>query len=317
MFLHPAIILFLNFLFYYFKFYFMLYWIDGQFWSWKTAMSVYISHKLAIRTAKILAKHLSWWTIILSNIKMDKEHIPNYFYFDDDKFLEILRSVNLVNDLERILYWKNVSKWWITKWERKKFTNFVLFFDESWAIMNNKKKVDNVETYVEYINQNRKNFEDIYLVSAKWAENFKSLRSKVDWWYYVKPLSKIPILRDIWLIYREQREEDWLTPLMEKFVWKDENWDFIVKERPINEFVDWFWKPNVWRLYDDLHKNIRDPEKYDTIDYWLVKEILEYKVELQEPIKELPQFSWLKNLLPNDKKNVNIFSNTSLSDKDN
>jgi len=44
--------------------------------------------------------------LIISNIKIDKNKIPNYHYFDDDKFLETLRSLNAVNDLERFIYSK-------------------------------------------------------------------------------------------------------------------------------------------------------------------------------------------------------------------
>jgi len=35
---------------------------------------------------------------------MDKNIIKNYFYFEDDKLLEILRTANAVNDLERLVY---------------------------------------------------------------------------------------------------------------------------------------------------------------------------------------------------------------------
>ncbi len=296
----------------------MLYGIDGQFGSGKTSMSVYMTKQIALQMTKDLAKYLSWWwTIIISNIKMDKEKIPNYFYFEDDKLLEVLRSINAINDIERILYWK-MTKWWIMKFDRKKFTKFKVFFDESWAIMNNHKKIDNNDIYTEYANQNRKNFMDLYLVSARGAENFKTLRSKVDWWYFVKPLSKLPFLNDIWLIYREQREDDWQTLVMEKFLAKDENGDYIAKERPIREFVDWFWKPWVRGLYDDLHKNIRDPEKYTNLNKDLIKNIIEFKANLKWPLLEHDNFKILRqqlNLLPNNKENVNPFVSTSLSNK--
>jgi hypothetical protein len=35
---------------------------------------------------------------------MDKTRIPNYYYFEDDKLLQVLRTCSLVNDVERYLY---------------------------------------------------------------------------------------------------------------------------------------------------------------------------------------------------------------------
>jgi hypothetical protein len=42
-----------------------------------------------------------------------------------------------------------------------------LFFDEAGAIANNHIKLENNNIYAIYINQNRKNFEDIYIITAK------------------------------------------------------------------------------------------------------------------------------------------------------
>lgn len=287
----------------------MLYWIDWQFWSWKSALSTNIAREVARDTTKEIMKQKTLsWNIILSNIKMDKEKIPNYFYFEDDKLLEVLRTINSINDLERKIYWRKRNKWWLIQRQRKKFSKFYVFFDEAWAVMNNHIKVKNNEIYAEYVNQNRKNFMDLYLVSAQWSENFKTMRSKVDWWYYVKPLSRLPILNDIWIIRRQKREEDWKTVTMENFVWKDQNWDYILKQKPIDEYMDWFWKPWIWKYYDDLHKNIRDPDKYINIDVKLLSEIINHKSELIEPLINDEDFIELKNnkllLLDNNKKNV-------------
>jgi hypothetical protein len=42
-----------------------------------------------------------------------------------------------------------------------------LFFDEAGSIANNHIKLEKHDVYTTYINQNRKNFEDIYIITAK------------------------------------------------------------------------------------------------------------------------------------------------------
>ena len=272
-----------------------IYWIEWQFWSWKSALSTHIARNVAIKSTKLIAKQLSKsWNIILSNIKMDKELIPNYFYFEDDKFLQILRTCNSINDLERAIYWTKKTNWWLIKRERKKFSRFYIFFDEAGAIMNNHIKLENNWNYAEYINQNRKNFEDIYIVTAKWWQTNKTLRQHVDWWYYVEPFSKLPLLCDIWLIRRCQKDEEGKI-LMQQFIWKDQNGDLVRKEKPVDEFVDWFWKPWIWSYYDDLHKNISDPNKYEDLDTRLLTDIILHKKELIEPLYQIDTFLPLKN----------------------
>jgi hypothetical protein len=247
----------------------MIYWIEWQFWSWKSSLATYIAKKQAINTAKAIAKQVVWWkSIILSNIKFDEFKFKNYFYFEDDKFLEVLRTANFLNDLEREVY--HTKRDWssLVKRHRDKFTKFYIFFDESTALQNNLQAVKDLRTkdhsQEEYIMQNRKNFENIYIIWADWNQNEKSLRRHVEWWYRIKPLwfwlSKLPFLCDIWIIERHKKDEEW-NIAMDKYVWKDEKGDYVAKQKPIQENIDWFYKPWVWDLYDDLHKNIKDPNK--------------------------------------------------------
>lgn len=275
----------------------MLYAIEWQFGSWKSSLATYIARKVAIQTAKDIMKQRTFsWDIILSNIKMNKEVMPNYYYFEDDNFLEVLRTCNCINDLERLVYGKKNEKSWIINYFRPWFSRFFLFFDEVGAIMNNHIKLENNATYAEYINQNRKNFQDIYLITAKWSQTNKTLRQMVDRRYYVLPLSGLPFLRNIWVIRRQQKDENWEV-LMEKFLWKDPNGDYITKYRPVDEYEDWFWKPWVWKLYEDLHKNIRDKYKYKNLDYNLLNNILENKRELIDPVLLDENFVWVKEKL--------------------
>jgi hypothetical protein len=62
----------------------------------------------------------------------------NYFYFEDDKFLEVLRTANFLNDLEREVYHTKKENSNLVKWQREKFTKFYIFYDESTAIQNNR-----------------------------------------------------------------------------------------------------------------------------------------------------------------------------------
>jgi len=84
----------------------------------------------------------------------------------------------------------------------------------------------------------------------------------VDWWYYSKPFLNFPILEHIKVIRRQKREQDGVKVLQEQYTAMDSEGDFITKERPIDSYFTFYWQPSVWQLYDDLHKNIKDPNKY-------------------------------------------------------
>lgn len=276
----------------------MIHWIEWQFWSWKSSLATHIARKVAQITAKGIAKWLSAsWNIILSNIKMNEETIGNYFYFEDDKFLEILRTANAINDLERALYWFTKRGNTLTRRKRNKFSRIYIFFDEVGAIMNNRNYKQFNTVISEYINQNRKNFQEIYLITADWQQSDKSLRRFVEWWYYVKPFMNLPILRDIWVVRRMQKDDEW-KPAMETYTWKDQNWDYVVKQRPIDEYIEWFWKPWIREYYDDLHKNIRDDEKYIDLDFKLLWKIINQKKELKEALSNENFIELNKKILP-------------------
>jgi len=260
----------------------MIHGIEWQFWSGKSSLATHIARKVAVQTAKDVAKKLlASGNVIISNIKMNEEFFWNYFYFEDDKFLEVLRSCNLVNDIERELYGYKVDGNSLIRWKRDQFSKFYIFFDEVWAIMNgrNHKEFDTVIS--EYINQNRKNFEEIYIITADGEQSEKSLRRFCEWWYYVHPLFPFWFFKNIWIIRRMQKDAEG-KPALKSYLAKDDKWDYIVKYKPIDEYVEWFWKPWVWNLYDDLHKNIRDPKKYTWADIKLVNGIIQKKPELQK-----------------------------------
>ena len=174
------------------------------------------------------------------------------------------------------------------------FTTAMIALDESWAIKNSREWVKNFEEYTtEYINQNRKNFLDIYLISADWWQNDKSLRQFVEWWYYSKPLLNFPILNNVKVIRKQKRDKDWVKLLMEQYTWFDSSWDIITKERPIDYYETFYWQPSVWTLYDDLHKNIRNPNKYKGVRMDFVLQALRENRYLWKAISKKNQFSFL------------------------
>ena len=291
-----------------------IYWIEWQFWSWKTSLAVHFAKKIAVQTAKdIMSKIWKNWSIIITNIKLDNVEIPNYFYFEDNKILEMLRTGNAINDIERELYGKQKTKGWLTIWPRKKFLKMYIFFDESWALMNSQKRLSNNETFAQYLNQCRKNFTDIFIISVEGNENNKILRSKVDWWYYVNTIN-FPILRDFWIIRKCKKDKDDNIATI-KFLARDQNWDYIQKEKPMDYYVGFFYKPFTWKIYDDLHKNIKDEEKYTWIDSELFNTILEKKPELKEEIKKNPKFKTLFSKIKNYDTNNN-FVTSKIASKD-
>ena len=261
--------------------------IEGQFGSWKSSLATHIAYKVALVQSNFLSRKLLQNTsnIILSNIKMEGTLFKNYFYFEDDKFLEILRTANLLNDVERAIYTKSQEGKQLLKYKRSAFTNVYIFFDEVGAIMNNRnyKEFDTVMT--EYINQNRKNFQHIYVITADWEQTEKSLRRFVDWWYNVEPFWNFWIFKNIWVIRRVKKDKEGKI-LMQPYLGKDQNGDYITKYKPVQETVSYFWKPSVWKYYDDLHKNIRDIDKYNGANIDLLKQIIDKKPELTIPFHQ-------------------------------
>ena len=290
-----------------------IYWIEWQFWSWKTSLAVHFAKKIAVQTAKdIMSKIGKNWSIIITNIKLDNVEIPNYFYFEDNKILEMLRTGNAINDIERELYWKQKTKGWLTIWPRKKFLKMYIFFDESWALMNSQKRLSNNETFAQYLNQCRKNFTDIFIISVEWNENNKILRSKVDWWYYVNTIN-FPILRDFWIIRKCKKDKDDNIATI-KFLARDQNWDYVQKEKPMDYYVGFFYKPFTWKIYDDLHKNIKDEEKYTWIDSDLFNTILEKKPELRQEVIKNEKFKILQNKIKKYDTNNNFVTTSLVSE---
>lgn len=255
----------------------MLFWIEGQFWSWKTNLWVNYAFSLTQRMW-IFAKKLLWWKVyVYTNIKLNEYLFKdNYFYFDDDNFYETLKTISAINDYERSLYFEMKSFSNLKQRLRNKFSQFIVLFDESWAIENSSNYKDFKKKCLEYINQNRKLFSHVYLISVDWSENQKSMRDKVDLWLTVKPipfLQYFPFFKNIWLVYWYRKDSEG-NILQKSYNYRDSNWNLLTKKKDDIFWLDWFYKPTVWKMYDDLHKNIRDIDKYKDLNDKVIDKII-------------------------------------------
>lgn len=252
--------------------------IEWQFGSWKTSFAVK------------LAMSLQWSrTLVLSNIKMG--WIQNYIYFKDSiDLLNVFRFANILNDFERkkyILWEKN----WLPQYDRSKFTKILIFLDEAGALFEGRQAKKFDAEYTQYLNQVRKNNIDLYLITPDGTQVEKNLRRHVDWYYYSKPLLNIPVFKDFKVVRRAKKDLDWKI-LMEQYLWRDEAWDYIVKQKPLDFFETIYWQVPVRNFYDDWHKNIIDEQKD-----WAKKFIDSYKA-LQLAHKEVAEQA-TKQLTPN------------------
>lgn len=250
-------------------------WIEWNFWSWKTSLSAFFASNSNPND-----------TIILSNIKLNKYIIPNYVPFSDDEFLTLLRTANFYNDIERVLYSKFNEKTWLFDHKRWQFTKFIILFDEVWTIYNWKFKSKLEEALSDYVNQQRKNFQDIYLITADWAQTDKSLRRFAQFYLYCKPLWDFWKFEDIKVVRKIFKDSD-DNIRHEKYLARDDKGDYVVKEKPMDYYFSWFYQPFTRSLYDDLHKSITDPEKYK-ISIALLSDMLRHKPKLLKELKTNP-----------------------------
>jgi hypothetical protein len=258
----------------------MIYGIDGKFGSGKSSTATYLAHRASLEG-----------TFIWTNIKMNSKRVKNYFYFEDDKFLDTLRTVNALNDLERTLFYKESKTSDLKQWQRSKFTKHIILFDEVGALANAKEHHKFAVEHIEYINQQRKNFTDMFLITADGEQTVKSLRRFCEQWMYVVPLTNMKSLSFFYNIktVRIQKRDKDNKPEMEVFVGKDERGDYVKKERPLDFFYDWYYQPSVWDLYDDLHKNIADPAKYADLNVEAIKKSFELRPHLKAALDNIPE----------------------------
>ena len=79
-------------------------------------------------------------------------------------------------------------------------------------------------------------------------------------------------------------------------------------------YVGFFYKPFTWKIYDDLHKNIKDEEKYTWIDSDLFNTILEKKPELRQEVIKNEKFKILQNKIKKYDTNNNFVTTSLVSE---
>lgn len=87
---------------------------------------------------------------------------------------------------------------------------------------------------------------------------------------------------------------------MQEYMAFDERDNPIMLQYPIDVYHDWYFQPFVWRLYDDLHKVIPDPNKYVWLDFDNVKDIMIKNPYLAKVIQKRPELSWVKDKIDID-----------------
>lgn len=149
---------------------------------------------------------------------MNTIRLKNIYKFEDNELLSIFRTQNLINDMERQVFDLPIKDSDLMYHPRHMFTRCIFALDEAGALLNSREWSKNMEEHrSEYINQNRKNFLDIYLCSADGSENDKSLRKFVQYWFYSEPFLNFPILNQIKVIRKQEREVDGKTVKTKKY----------------------------------------------------------------------------------------------------
>lgn len=230
----------------------MLYGWEGWFWSGKTSGMVYIAHE-AKKTG----------AVVWSNTPLHKGLFPRQIIYNDDNFLETMRTVNAVNDYERLLYDTPASEatGGLTLHNQKKFTPHTLLLDEAWAVKNANLWASEDKAVVFYINQNRKNELNIHIGTPEGTQVTKDLRRFVESWFYSVPFMKVPILKNFLCIRRTYKHDDGRVKT-ESYLGRDSRGEEVMKEKPMDYSFDWYWAPFIWKMYDHLYKNIPDSDKY-------------------------------------------------------
>jgi len=228
----------------------MIFGIEGQFGSGKTS------------TAVKMAERYGPNALVLTNIRVNTSLKPNWHIFGDDDLLEMLRVANIKDDAERMKYCEPRDDGApFPYYHRGSFSDTVIILDEAGAIANNRQWKEFDAAICEYANQNRKMNADIIIVTADGSQVEFSLRRFVEDWVYVQPLFDFWIFKEFKVVRCRKKKKDG-SPMMEYYIGKDDNGDWVTKERPLDWHMFWYFGPTTWRLYDDLHKNIRDSDKY-------------------------------------------------------
>lgn len=243
----------------------MIYGIEWIYGSGKTSY--------AVKTMTKQYKHHFIWT----NIQIDQSYFPNSCIFSDRDLLTVMQTINKINDLEREVYAPVPEGSSLPQYDRNAFTNHVIFFDEGSSHINARDWKEQTSKIFQYLDQERKLFLDIYIITPSSQTIDIAYRRMINEWITIdSPYPRwFPYLKNIRKAQSIAKDQNG-QPILESFVDKDEQGTPILKQRPIIRNLTGlgFNVSKTWHLYDDLHKNITDDYKpkgfyEDLIKNWL------------------------------------------------
>ena len=228
-----------------------IYGVDGTFGSGKSSFAAYMARQL-VGTRCII------WT----NMALEKAYIPGVIEFRDDEIMKVFRTINWINDIERDTFSKIAPGHSVPKYDRSKFTRHLVILDEAGAHANQNDWRSFDTDVVQYVNQCRKNFMDIVLVTAKGGQVLTNLRQFVEIWFYIRPLFDFWFFKNIRVVRGQERQEDGRSVVLDSDLIRNDKGDWVLRQKPRDWYETWFYAPAVWRFYDDLRKNVVDDRKY-------------------------------------------------------
>lgn len=239
--------------------------IEWRYGSGKTSYAVRLM-------TKEYKSHFIW-----TNIHLDQDKFPNSVIFPDRDLLTVMQTINRINDLERSVYAPIPEGSTLPQYDRNAFTQHVIFFDEWSSHINARDWKEQTTKIFQYLDQERKLFLDIYILTPSSQTIDIAYRRMIEEWITVESpypqwLPYFKNIRKAQSIAKDQNGQ----PILESFIDKDEQGTPIMKQRPIIRDLTRFWfnVSKYWPLYDDLHKNITDDYKpqgfyEDMIKNWL------------------------------------------------
>lgn len=219
--------------------------VDGEFWAWKTNMMSYMLERFSRDP----------YTICFTNIKINYERENIIFYEDildawyNEKgkknttfwMLEILKIIWQIDNLQRKANTTRANR-----------LRFYIFQDEWGIIFNQHARSKFPLAFFDYLLQVRKINVTIFLWVQLFTNLSKQLREHIARVFYFEPF--LGYFTSFWSIRCKKLDVEG-NIRMKQYLAKDEQGDYITKEKPIDQHVKYWYKPRYYKLYDDLYLN--------------------------------------------------------------
>jgi len=226
-----------------------IYAVDWRFGSWKTL----------IMTRRLTKLYPNPKNIIFTNIKLNFTS-PNIYQYDDiidlwtdEKTNKPKQKFTILEVLELIWQLDDISRQ--SQIKRDDRIRYRIFADEWWIIFNQHERSKFPIEILQFLLQSRKL--NIHLFF--WVQKFKNLsnqlREHVSSVFYFRPFLWLPFLKNyFWEIRNKEVDNEWITETI-KYKAEDWQWNTVQKEIPIDEHVEYIYKPSRYKYYDDLYLN--------------------------------------------------------------